>query len=111
MISHGQRAYMSSAAPYLYQVPGWRPMREYTRLALAGETAKAAEVAATLDPVRSVAATWLQGHERRIDAIASIKAWAGLVGMSGGPVRPPLVSLTAAEREALAADLAAAGLC
>jgi len=41
----------------------------------------------------------------------SIKAWAGLVGMSGGPVRPPLISLTAAERAALAADLAAAGLC
>jgi 4-hydroxy-tetrahydrodipicolinate synthase len=110
MISHGQRVYMSSAAPYLYQVPGWQPMREYTRLALAGETAKAAEVAATLDPVRSVAAKWLAGHERRIDAIASIKAWAGLTGMSGGPVRPPLLSLTAAEQDALATDLAASGL-
>jgi 4-hydroxy-tetrahydrodipicolinate synthase len=86
-------------------------MREYTRLALAGETARAAEAAAALAPVRAVAAKWLHGHERRIDNIASIKAWAGLVGMSGGPVRPPLVSLTAAGREALADDLAAAGLC
>ncbi len=111
MTSHGQRVYMSSAAPYLYQTPGWQPMREYTRLALAGETAKAAEVAATLDPVRAVAAKWLHGQARRIDNIAPIKAWAGLVGMSGGPVRPPLLSLTAAERDALAADLAAAGLC
>jgi 4-hydroxy-tetrahydrodipicolinate synthase len=111
MISHGQRVYMSSAAPYLYQVPDWQPMREYTTLALAGETARAAQVAATLDPVRAVAAKWLQGHARRIDSIASIKAWAGLAGMSGGPVRPPLVSLTAAERDALAADLAAVGLC
>ena len=57
-----------------------------------------------------MAARWLQGKARLIDNIASIKAWAGLVGMSGGPVRPPLVSLTAAERAALAADLAAAGL-
>jgi dihydrodipicolinate synthase/N-acetylneuraminate lyase len=31
--------------------------------------------------------------------------------MSGGRVRPPLVSLTAAQQAALAADLAAAGLC
>jgi len=31
--------------------------------------------------------------------------------MSGGPVRPPLTSLTAAERAGLAADLAATGLC
>ena len=110
MTDHGQRVYMSSAAPYLYQTPGWQPMREYTRLALAGETAKAAEVAGTLGPVRAVAARWLQGKARLIDNIASIKAWAGLVGMSGGPVRPPLVSLTAAEQAALAADLAAAGL-
>ncbi len=111
MTSHGQRVYMSSAAPYLYQTPSWQPMREYTRLALAGEPARAAQVAATLDPVRAVAAKWLQGQARRIDNIAPIKAWAGLVGMSGGPVRPPLLSLTAAGRDALAADLAAAGLC
>ena len=110
MRDHGQRVYMSSAAPYLYQTPAWRPMKEYTRLALAGETAKAAEVAATLEPVRKVAATWLSGQQRPIDAVASIKAWAGLVGMSGGPVRPPLVSLSAAQRDELAADLAGTGL-
>jgi hypothetical protein len=52
----------------------------------------------------------LQGKARRIDNIASIKAWAGLVGMSGGPVRPPLISLAAGEQAALAADLAAVGL-
>ena len=110
MTEHGQRVYMSSAAPYLYQTLTWQPMREYTTLALAGETAKAADVAATLDPVRAVAAKWLRGKARMIDNIASIKAWAGLTGMSGGPVRPPLVSLTVAERTALAADLAATGL-
>jgi len=110
MTEHGQRVYMSSAAPYLYQTLTWQPMREYTTLALAGETAKAADVAATLDPVRAVAAKWLRGKARMIDNIASVKAWAGLVGMSGGPVRPPLVSLTVAERTALAADLAATGL-
>ena len=80
------------------------------RSALAGETAKATEVAATLDPVRAVAAKWLRGKARQIDNVASIKAWAGLTGMSGGPVRPPLVSLTAAQQAALADDLAAAGL-
>lgn len=110
MLEHGQRVYMSSAAPYLYQTPTWQPMREYTRLALAGQAAQAARVAGTLDPVRAAAARWLEGKPRRIDAIASIKAWAGAVGMSGGPVRPPLVCLTAAERAELAADLAAAGL-
>ncbi|MGN6172411.1 MAG: hypothetical protein ACTHPS_05610, partial [Streptosporangiaceae bacterium] len=87
-----------------------QPMREYSTLALRGEIAKAEEIAATLEPVRAVARTWLQGRQRQIDNIASIKAWAGLVGMSGGTARPPLPSLTARQRDELAADLAAAGL-
>jgi 4-hydroxy-tetrahydrodipicolinate synthase len=107
---HGQRVYMSSAAPYLYQTPGWQPMREYTALALGGDIAGAEKVAGTLDPVRAVARTWLHGKQRQIDNITSIKAWAGLVGMSGGPVRPPLVPHTRAELDELAADLATAGL-
>ena len=110
MRDHGQRVYMSSAAPYLYQTPAWQPMREYTTLALRGDIAKAQQVAATLDPVREVAARWLHGKPRQIDAIASIKAWAGLVGMSGGRVRSPLLSLTPAELGELATDLALAGL-
>ena len=110
MISHGQRVYMSSAAPYLYQVPDWQPMREYTRLALGGDIAGAERAAATLDPVREVAGTWLRGRPRQIDNIVSIKAWAGLVGLSGGAPRPPLVSHTRAELDDLAADLATAGL-
>lgn len=110
MAEHGQRVYMSSATPYLYQTPSWQPMREYTRLALAGEVAKAAEVAASLEPVRAVAAKWLHGQQRQIDNVVAIKAWAGTIGMSGGAVRPPLVPLSPAERAELAADLAAAGL-
>ena len=110
MRDHGQRVYMSSAAPYLYQTPGWQPLREYTALALGGDIAGAEKVAATLDPVRAVAGKWLQGRPRQIDNVISIKAWAGLTGMSGGAVRPPLVSHTRPELEELAADLARAGL-
>jgi 4-hydroxy-tetrahydrodipicolinate synthase len=110
MRDHGQRVYMSSAAPYLYQTPGWQPMREYTTLALGGDIAGAEKAAATLDPVRAVAGKWLQGRPRQIDNIISIKAWAGLVGMSGGVVRAPLVAHAPAELDDLAADLAAAGL-
>jgi 4-hydroxy-tetrahydrodipicolinate synthase len=110
MRDHGQRVYMSSAAPYLYQTPSWQPMREYTTLALRGDIAKAEEVAATLGPVRAVAAKWLHGKPRQIDTIASIKAWAGLAGMSGGAVRAPLVCHTPAELDELAADLTGAGL-
>ncbi len=107
---HGQRVFMSSAAPYLYQTRSWQPMREYTELALAGDYVKAGEVAATLAGVRAVAARWLRGRARQVDTLASIKAWAGLLGMSGGLVRPPLLPLSPAERAELAADLAGTGL-
>jgi dihydrodipicolinate synthase/N-acetylneuraminate lyase len=60
--------------------------------------------------VRAAARKWLRGGQRQIDNITSIKAWAGLVGMSGGAVRPPLVPHTRAELDELAADLATAGL-
>jgi 4-hydroxy-tetrahydrodipicolinate synthase len=112
MVEHGQRVFMSSAAPYLYQVPGWRPMHDYTELALAGETARAAEVAASLQPVREVAARWLHGGVGRGPSgpVPFIKAWAGLLGMSGGPVRPPLSQVPASDLRALATDLEAAGL-
>jgi 4-hydroxy-tetrahydrodipicolinate synthase len=112
IVEHGQRVFMSSAAPYLYQVPGWRPLREYTELALAGDTVRAAEVAATLEPVRAAAARWLH-HDavgrRSASPVPYIKAWAGLLGMSGGPVRPPLSQVRPAEVAALAADLEEAG--
>src|SRR5215470_16474775 len=55
MRDHGQRVYMSSAAPYLYQTPGWQPMREYTMQALGGDFTGAQQTAATLGPVRAVA--------------------------------------------------------
>jgi len=48
MRDHGQRVFMSSAAPYLYQTPDWQPMRDYTALALSGDFTAAAQVAATL---------------------------------------------------------------
>ena len=56
------------------------------------KAAGAAGVAATLQPVRAVADTWLHGEaaRRRGSPVPYIKAWAGLLGMSGGPVRPLL---------------------
>lgn len=112
MRDHGQRVFMSSAAPYLYQTAGWRPMREYTQAALAGDMAKAEEIAATLDPIRAAADRWLHGrwNRDRVNPLPWLKAWAGLLGMSGGAARPPLEPVPADDVAALASDLAAAGL-
>jgi 4-hydroxy-tetrahydrodipicolinate synthase len=112
MRDHGQTVFMSSAAPFLYQNASWQPMREYTELALNGEFDKAAEISATLDPVRALGTKWLHGRwaRDRVNPVPCIKEWAGLLGMSGGAVRPPLTGLTDAERTELTRDLAAAGL-
>lgn len=109
---HGQTVFMSSAAPFLYQNESWQPMREYTRLALNGEFDKAAEVSATLDPIRELGNRWLHGRwaRDRVNPVPYVKEWAGLLGMSGGPVRPPLTPVSDVEREALARDLGRVGL-
>ncbi|MDT4894028.1 MAG: 4-hydroxy-tetrahydrodipicolinate synthase [Pseudonocardiales bacterium] len=112
MRDHGQTVFMSSAAPFLYQNATWQPMREYTQLALSGDYDRAAEVSATLDPVRELAIKWLHGRwaRERINPVPCIKAWAGLLGMSGGTARPPLTPLTDAEHEELTSDLDKVGL-
>src|SRR5256885_1316114 len=109
MRDHGQTVYMSSAIPFLFQTKSWQPMREYTDLALSGEYEKAAEVAATLGPLRALGSKWLHGQwlRDRILPIPFIKAWSGLLGMSGGQPRVPLLGLTAEQRAELTADLTA----
>jgi len=86
MRDHGQTVYMSSAIPFLFQTPRHQPMREYTELALAGEFEKAAEAAATLEPLRALGSKWLHGQwlRDRTMPVPFIKAWAGLLGMPGG---------------------------
>ena len=90
MRDHGQRVYMSSAAPYLYQTPGWQPMREYTRLALGGDIAGAEKTAATLDPVRR----WRANGCRACAPDRQHHLYQGLGRAGrhvGRAVRPPLV--------------------
>jgi len=109
---HGMRVHMSSAAPFLMQVPGYTPMRDYSELAYAGDFAAAQSLRDAIAPLREaherwIREPWLQHH---LIPIAQIKAWCDMIGMVGGAVRPPLLPLTAAETAAMRADLARVGL-
>ncbi|WP_030619221.1 dihydrodipicolinate synthase family protein [Streptomyces fulvoviolaceus] len=112
MRNNAQTVFMSSAVPYLYQTASWQPMREYTELALRGEYERAAEVAATLEPLRALNSKWLHGQwlRDRTLPIPFIKAWSDLLGMSGGQPRVPLLGLTAEQQSELVADLTTVGL-
>ena len=48
--------------------------------------------------------------KNRVIAIAQLKAWSELLGLAGGPVRPPLLPLSENERDALRAYLDQCGL-
>jgi 4-hydroxy-tetrahydrodipicolinate synthase len=112
MRDHGQRSYMSSATPFLFQTATDRRLREYTELALAGRFAEAEPIARTLEPIRQLHQRWIGSpwRERRVIPIAYVKLWSELLGLAAGPVRLPLRQVTDAERAALRADLEQVGL-
>ncbi len=97
--------------PHLYQVPGYLPVKDYTERALAGDIAEATKIAASLQPIREVHAKWIMGYwlAGRMP-LSEMKYWQELIGMKGGPVRPPVTAMSEQAKAAMRADLAATGL-
>ena len=65
-----------------------------------------------LAPARAVARKWIHQpwHDTQVLPIAAIKAWSQAMGLAGGPVRTPLLNLSAAQMRALYADVESAGI-
>jgi 4-hydroxy-tetrahydrodipicolinate synthase len=97
--------------PHLFQVPGYLPVMDYTRAALAGDMNTATEICRSLNPLRTVLAKWIPGYgSGNRFAIAEQKYWMELIGMAGGPVRAPCSEMTAEAKQQMRADLEATGL-
>jgi dihydrodipicolinate synthase/N-acetylneuraminate lyase len=109
---HDMKVHMSSAAPFLMQVPGYTPMRDYAELALAGRFKEAAAIRDGIQPLRDLNEKWLREPwlTHKIIPIHYLKAWSELLGMAGGHVRAPLPQVTADERETMRAELEQRGL-
>lgn len=88
--------YLCSSPPYLIQTRADRRMRDYTDLAFAGKADEARKLRDSLDPVRAA----LKGTRPLEKPHAHQKYWQDLLGQTGGRVRPPLLELTEAEKQA-----------
>jgi 4-hydroxy-tetrahydrodipicolinate synthase len=98
--------YLCSSPPYLLQTSVDRRMREYTDLAFAGEFEKARQVRDSLEPVRQALKRTRPGDKPQ----AHQKYWQELLGQAGGPVRAPMLALSAQEKAATREAFEACGL-
>jgi 4-hydroxy-tetrahydrodipicolinate synthase len=106
IVELGWRLYLCSSPPYLMQTKVDRRMRDYTDLAFRGEVAKARAVRDSLEPVRQA----LRRSRPKEKPPAHSKYWQELLGQVGGRVRPPMLELTEAEKEATRAAFVTCGL-
>src|SRR5262245_1686164 len=96
IVELGWRLYLCSSPPYLFQTKVDRRMREYTDLAFAGEVGKAKAIRDSLNPVREA----FRRSRPPEKPPSHSKYWQELLGQVGGRVRPPMLELTEAEKEA-----------
>jgi 4-hydroxy-tetrahydrodipicolinate synthase len=106
IVELGWRLYLCSSPPYLFQTKADRRMREYTDLAFKGETAKAKAVRDSLNPVREA----FRRSRPAEKPPAHSKYWQELLGQVGGSVRPPMLELTEAEKQATRKAFESCGL-
>lgn len=97
LINTEQRVLLGATSVYLMQGPTYQPIREYVDLIAAGKHAEAWEVYYSLKPLRDIWTSiyevlWVK--EGALHPLATIKYWMDLIGMKGGPVRPPLKPLS-----------------
>jgi 4-hydroxy-tetrahydrodipicolinate synthase len=97
IVELGWRLYLCSSPPYLFQTKVDRRMRDYTDLAFAGEVAKAKVIRDSLNPVREAFRRTRPAEKPPSHS----KYWQELMGQVGGHVRPPMLELTAAEKETI----------
>ena len=106
IVELGWRLYLCSAPPFLMQTAEDRRMRDYTDAAFAGRIEEARRISASLEPVRRA----LKSSRPPGKPHAQQKYWMELLGQAGGPVRPPMLDLTEAERESVRRAFDASGL-
>jgi 4-hydroxy-tetrahydrodipicolinate synthase len=106
IVELGWQLYLCSSPPYTLQTTADLRMREYTDLALRGETARAKAVRDSLNPVREAFRKTRPPEKFHSHS----KYWQELLGQAGGAVRAPMLELTEAEKDATRRAFESCGL-
>lgn len=107
---YGQQALISTTAVHLMQSPLWQPIRDYMLKAIDGDFASAKSIRDEVEPLRQ---QWLELYEKVTNLahanhpLAATKYWQGLMGMRGGPVRPPSPQVTEEQKQKVTQGLQA----
>jgi 4-hydroxy-tetrahydrodipicolinate synthase len=112
LIHTDQQVMLGTTSVFLMQSPTCKPINEYVELIRQGNHAAAWARYYELKPLRDLWSSVYSVLWNRSGAehpIATIKYWMELMGMHGGPVRPPLKPLTEAARAEFRARLEATG--
>ena len=103
------QVHMSSPTPFLYQVKGYTPIREYYDSAINGDLENAWQTNYSLESMRKVRKKYFTtGPDGKTTAY--MKEWTTQLGMPSGDPRPPVVSLTKKEKDAFRKDLETTGI-
>lgn len=112
VLHFNQQILLGTTPVFMMQSPYYQPIQEYYELARAGKAAEAAQKYYALQPLRDV---WTAMYAVLWDKKAAqhplpyIKYWMDLIGMSAGPVRPPMKNLTGDQKAWVREKLMASG--
>ena len=111
LTEHGQKA-IYTGTNYMFDSVGVTPMRDYVEAALIGDYGRAAELYHAMQPIRDLHQRWVLDPWRRdrLCPVSTIKFWGSQLGLTGGPVRPPLPEFPADEAAQLREEMRAVGL-
>jgi 4-hydroxy-tetrahydrodipicolinate synthase len=108
-----QQVMFANTSDWRFDTPSLHRYVPFIDLATRGELEKARALYAQVWPLKEVSRRWwsrLAGRTAGSLPVQMVKAWGEFMGLAGGHVRPPLLSLTPSEKEELRADLARLGL-
>jgi len=108
-----QQVMFANTSDWRFDTPNSHDYVTFIDLATQGKFAEARPIYERIRPIKAVSRKWwsrLVGRTAGSLPVQMVKHWGELMGMAGGPVRPPVIPLTTLEREEMKRDLAQLGL-